>query len=320
MKSAIKFMFYAFVFGFILSVFSVNAYAQQAAAEVNIAQSGTTEVKAAADTAPIEVIRLGRIPYLDARKMVKDHEKLCEYLKKELGVKDVKLVLTPNYDELNNFLKDKKIEIAWHGTLAYPKARQIADVKAVLMPIRFAKKSYRGQIVVRADSGIDKISDLKGKSFAFTDKKSASGYFFPKILMIENGLNPDKDLSKVEYIKKHDNILYNILYKKFDAGAVYDNALELLKTDAERSQIKILSKTAEILNEPIVVRGDLPKDMIDKIVNAFAKLKKNDPQLGGIIENLGNVESFEKVTDNDYSEIIKFSEKYKLLFEEESKK
>lgn len=267
----------------------------------------------------LQVLKIGRIPYLEPRKMVNDHQKLMDYLKNELNLKEVRLVLTPNYDELNKYLKNEQIDIAWHGTLSYPKAREISGAKVILMPKRFNKTSYRGMIVVRADSNINSISDLKGKSFAFVDKKSASGYFFPKILMLENGIDPDKDLSKIEYLKKHDNILFSVLYKKCDAGAVYDDARELLKNDEQRNQIKIIAKTADILNEPILVRNGLSNDMINKIVNAFLKLNKNDPNTASVIENLGNIDCFVKACDNDYDEIVKLTSKYSNIFEEETK-
>jgi phosphate/phosphite/phosphonate ABC transporter binding protein len=267
----------------------------------------------------IKVLKVGRIPYLDPRKMVNDHQKILQYLKKELNIEDARLVLTPNYDELNKFLKEGQIDIAWHGTLNYPQARMTTGAKTILMPKRFNKTSYKGMIVVRSDSNINTIADLKGKSFAFVDKKSASGYFFPKILMLENNIDPDKDISRIEYMKKHDNILYNILYKKFDAGAVYEDARELLKTDEQRAQIKILAKTAEILNEPIMVRSGLDPEFEKKIVEAFLKLNKDNPETAHVIEMLGNVESFVVAADKDYDEIVTLTQKYQKIFAEESR-
>ena len=272
--------------------------------------------QAPSDTASIEVLRVGRIPYLDPRKMVRNHEKLMEYLKNELGIKEARLVLTPDYNELTQFLKDGKVDIAWHGTFAYPRAREIAGGKAILTAIWSKKKKYSGMIVVRADSNIEKLSDLKGKSFAFVDKKSASGYFLPKVFLLEKGINPDKDFSKVEYLKKHDNILYNILYKKVDAGAVYDTAFDLLKNDEERAQLKMLVKTDEILNEPIMVRAGLPESVTAKIKAAFLKLNSDSAEKFVYIKDLGNIDGFAEAADADYDGIVKMVDKYKHVFEE----
>ncbi len=264
----------------------------------------------------VKVLKVGRIPYLDPRKMVRNYESMMEYLKKELQLNEVRLVLTPDYNTLTQFLKDGKIDIAWHGVFAYPRARELTGARAILTPVWSGKKSYCGIIVARADSNINSVADLKGKSFAFTDKKSASGYFLPTIFLLENNIDPEKDFSKVDYIKKHDNILYNVLYKKFDAGAVYDNSFQLLKNDEERSQLKIVSKTADILNEPIMVRKDLPDELSAKIKAAFLKLSSSDPATKHILSDIGNLDGFTESCDADYDGVVRMVEKYKYIFEE----
>lgn len=272
----------------------------------------------AGTTASIEVLRVGRIPYLDPRKMVNIYEPMMEYLKKEVGAKEVRLVLTPDYNTLTRFMKENKIDIAWHGTFAYPKARRESGGRAVLMPIWSGKPTYKGAIMVRADSGINSVAQLKGKSFAFTEKSSASGYFLPKIFLLENGIDPEKDFSRVEYIKKHDNILYNVLYKKFDAGAVYDEATSLMKTDAERKQLKVLAYTSDILNEPIMVRKDLPEPLVEKIVAAFMKLDQKNADSAAILNSIGRITGFQKVTDADYDSVVELVEKkYNNMFSED---
>jgi len=186
------------------------------------------------------------------------------------------------------------------------------------MPIWSGKPTYRGAIIVRADSNINKIGDLKGKTFAFTEKSSASGYFLPKIFLMDNGIDPEKDFARVEYIKKHDNILYNILYKKFDAGAVYDNATALLKTDAERAQLKVLVYTTDILNEPIMVRKDMPEPLVEKITAAFMKLDQNNKNSSAILDTIGRITGFQKVKDSDYDSVVELVEnKYRNLFVDE---
>lgn len=295
----------------VMSIASGAAYLLLTAASINALQAG----EAPAVAGSVKILKVGRIPYLDPRKMVRNYESMMEYLKKELQLNEVRLVLTPDYNTLTQFLKEGKIDIAWHGVFAYPRARELTGARAILTPIWSGKKSYRGIIVVRADSNINSLSDLKGRSFAFTDKKSASGYFLPTIHLLENNIDPEKDFSKVEYIKKHDNILYNILYKKFDAGAVYDNSFQLLKNDEEIKQLKIISKTADILNEPIMVRKDLPDEITAKVKNAFLKLSSSDPQTKHILNDIGNLDGFTESCDKDYDELVRMVEKYKHIFE-----
>ena len=292
-------------------------YAQQETPPAGESQPAAISPAAeSGDTAAITVLKVGRIPYLDPRKMVRNYEKMMDYLKSELQLKEVRLVLTPDYNTLTQFLKDGKIDVAWHGTFAYPKARETTGAKAILTPIWSGKNNYCGIIVARADSGIEKLSDLKGKSFAYTDKKSASGYFLPTIFLLENNIDPEKDFSKVDYLKKHDNILYNVLYKKFDAGAVYDKAFQLLKNDEERNQLKVIAKTPEIYNEPIMVRKGLPDEFTARLKKAFLKLKSSDTETAEILKDIGNIDGFTESSDADYESVVKMVEKYRTVFEE----
>jgi phosphate/phosphite/phosphonate ABC transporter binding protein len=251
----------------------------------------------------VKVLRFGRIPFLDPRKMVKDHEPLMQYLKKTLKLDDCRLVLAPNYEKLTEFLKNGKVDIAWHGTLAYPHAFNAGAGKAVLRPVRYGADNYKGIIIARTDSPINSVKDLKGKSFAYTDPESASGYYYPRITMLKNGLDPDTDLGTTKYVRKHDNILYAILFKRFDAGAVYDDAREHLKNKAERDQLKIIARTPPISNEPIMVSNDLPKDFVEDFVNTMLALKKEDSSQSIILEATGKTEGFIRASDKDYEEL-----------------
>lgn len=314
-----KFHYRSTLFAFMTAVFLLSGAAALSAHETRPSpQPAVTASNASGDTASITVLKVGRIPYLDPRKMVRNYDPMMEYLKSELKLSEVRLVLTPDYNTLTQFLKDGKIDVAWHGTFAYPKARETTGARAILTPIWSGKKNYCGIIVARADSGISSPADLRGKTFAFTDKKSASGYFLPKIFLLENGLNPEKDFAKVEYIKKHDNILYNVLYRKFDAGAVYDKAFQLLKNDEERGQLKVVAKTPEILNEPIMVRKDMPDEFTARLKAAFLKLKSSDPATAPILNEIGNLDGFTESSDSDYDAVVKMVEKYSSVFEEDT--
>lgn len=270
-----------------------------------------TDKPAAQET--LKVLKFGRIPYLDPRKMVKDHEPLMEYLKEKLGVEEARLILAPNYEKLTEFLLEGKVDVAWHGTLAYPEAYHKGAGRAVLQPTRYGSSSYAGMIITRADSSIESLKDLKGKSFAYTDPESASGYYYPRLLMLQNGIHPDKDLSMTKNVRKHDNVLYAVLFKRFDAGAVYDDAREHLKNDEERNQLKSVARTADIQNEPLMVRKNLSAELADRFVDAMLTLDPAKPEMKKILDILGNVNGFRQVTDDDYKQLRADMEEYQRL-------
>src|SRR5207244_6062947 len=97
--------------------------------------------------------------------------------------------------------------------------------------------TYRGIIVTRKDSGIKSIADLKGKRFAFVDPKSASGYVYPRAMLIEKGIDPETFFSETIFAGSHDRVIAAVLNRRVDAGAIYDGALGV----AQRSGVTISS-------------------------------------------------------------------------------
>ena len=58
------------------------------------------------------------------------------------------------------------------------------DVEAIFTVVRNNNEmTYKSQIITRKDSGINSLKDLNGKSFAFTDPASTSGYILPSKLL-----------------------------------------------------------------------------------------------------------------------------------------
>jgi len=251
------------------------------------------------------ILKLGRIPFTNATEMVKKHEGLLNYLRNELGVKETRLVLASDYKGIIDKLARGEIDIGWLGSTSYVEAmadpKQKSAMRLLVKPRRFKTTSYRGIIIARQDSGIRKLTDLKGKKIAWVDKDSASGYLFPKALLLEAGVNPDKDFAEAGFLGKHDAVVLNVLLGKYDAGACYDDARNTLREKEKINELTILATTQDISNEPIVCRSDLPEDIIEKIKKAFMKLDVNDPSTKKVLEDCTDVQGFTSVQDSDYA-------------------
>lgn len=262
--------------------------------------TGPTETAVAAGAYRDTVLKIGRIPFTNASEMVVKHEMLMKYLKDELGVKETRLVLASDYNGIVNKLTRGEIDIAWLGTLPYAEVMGKVPMRLLVKPVRFGTTSYRGIIIARGDSGIRTLADLKGKKFAWVEKDSASGYVFPKALLIKGGVDPDKDYAEASFLQKHDSVVLNVLLGKYDAGACYDDARKTLREKEKIDELTILATTQDISNEPIVCRADLPEDLAEKIKKAFLKLKIEDPLYKKVLEDCTDVQGFMPAADNEY--------------------
>ncbi len=149
-----------------------------------------------------EDLKVGIIPFEDVDKISTAFKPFASYTGTKVGRSGGQVFVTPAYAGVLQALQSDQIDVAYLNPLSYVLAvQQFANTPEKLVPIAmpyFHKSlTYKGIIFVRADSGINSIKDLKGKSFAFADRTSTSGYLYPAGLMKEAGLNPDKDIKAV---------------------------------------------------------------------------------------------------------------------------
>ncbi|MFH1423670.1 MAG: phosphonate ABC transporter substrate-binding protein [Candidatus Nealsonbacteria bacterium] len=248
----------------------------------------------------IKVLRMGLIPADDAEEMIRDYEPVRAYLSQKLGI-PVEIQVTSDYTAAIEAMRAKHIEMAWFGPFSYVIAKNVAGAEAIVNGVRRSdgKSDYHSVIVVRADSGITKLEDLKGKSFAFVDPTSTSGNLIPRKMLLENGIDPDKDFSTVFYAGTHNAVEYAVANKKVAAGADSDNSYDRMVKAGEIDPAvnKIIFTSSSIPGSPIVVRGDLPQELKQKIKDALINM---DEQTIHEVSGWGDIAKYQEVLDSDY--------------------
>src|SRR3989338_1136520 len=208
----------------------------------------------------IKVLKMGLIPADDAEEMLRSYEPVKEYLSKELGI-PVEIQVTSDYTAAIEAMRAKHIDMAWFGPFSYIIAANVAGAEVMANGVRrdTGQSTYKSVIVTRADSGIKTLEDLKGKSFAFVDPASTSGNLIPRKMLIETGIDPDRDFSAVFYAGTHNAVELAVANKKVDAGADSDNSFDRMVAagQIDPKVNKIIFTSPPIPGSPIVVRQEL---------------------------------------------------------------
>ncbi|MBI3038376.1 phosphate/phosphite/phosphonate ABC transporter substrate-binding protein [bacterium] len=222
-----------------------------------------------------KVVMIGRVPYMSVKEMMGHVKTLLGYLRKEMGVKEVRLVTSKDYAGILEALSRGTIDFAWLGPTAYVLGKE----KNAMIPLAKTKlrsgSSYRGVFIARKDSQILGIEDIKGKVMGFVDPESASGYLYPLYILKRSKINPFKDCKKVEFLKKHDLVLSAVLEKRIDAGVCLEDTLGTLKDKTLLEQIMILGKTDPVPSDVIACREDCPLNLREKFKETLLKIKGN---------------------------------------------
>lgn len=138
-------------------------------------------------------------------------------------------------------------------------------------PLGRLAEGYHGLILARSDRGIASLSDLAGKSLAFVDRHSNSGFVFPIRLLAEAGLNPARDCARLLFTGNHDRSKAALLAGTVDAAAVSEFVLRDPEVQRRLGQdLCILATTAPILHDPILVSSALPSALQKRIQSLFS--------------------------------------------------
>lgn len=193
---------------------------------------------------------------------------------KKIGYK-VRTMIVKDYDALSEGMKEGIIDVAWFSPFAYVIAHEKIGIEPLVTPRVYGKVSYNGCIITRKDSGIGSLSGLRGRSFAYVDEGSASGFLYAQHSMKAEGLDPKTLFSRTAYLGSHDSVIKAVLSREYDAGATYNEAMEEAeKSGIDLDEFRIIAKTPDIPKDAIAANPKLPKEFTDRLRQAFVDYVK----------------------------------------------
>ncbi|MGD1996226.1 MAG: phosphate/phosphite/phosphonate ABC transporter substrate-binding protein [Anaerolineae bacterium] len=164
------------------------------------------------------------------------------------------------------------------ATFAYVLAADRGCAEAALVSVRFGSPTYNGQIIVRADSGIESIADLEGKTFCRPDPLSTSGWIIPMLTMRAAGITPEEDLAEIVDAGSHDAVVAAVYDGTCDGGATYVDARGRIEEDHPdvMEQVVIIEETEDIPNDGVQFIPTMPAELRDQIVQGLLAIAETE--------------------------------------------
>ncbi len=283
------------------------------------AATGNDTTAEAAGFTPTE-LRVQFVPSQNAETLEAKAKPLEELLGKELGI-PVKVSVSPNYNTIIEAMSAKQVDVGFLPPNGYVLAHDVRNAADLLLqaqrygveeatgaPTEEKVDFYKSLILVKKDSGIKSLEDLKGKKMGWQDVTSSAGYVFPAAAMVKAGMDPAKDVQGVT-LKGHDQAVLALLNGQVDAVAVFQDARNTVKGDIPDvfEQTEILFSTDPIPNDTISVRSDMTDEWKTKISDAFIALGE-DPEGQKIINDVYTHVGYAKGDDANF-DIVRESAK-----------
>ena len=227
--------------------------------------------------AQTQTLRVSAIPDENPTELLRKFKPLGAYLEKETGMK---VAWTPvnDYPAVVEGLAGGRIDLAWLGGFTFVQVRHRTG-NAIPIAQRAEDEKFISRYIVPVNSSAKSLQDLKGKTFAFGSPSSTSGHLMPRYFLLKDGINPDKDFSRIAFSGAHDATVAFVASGRADAGVLNASVLDRLieKGDANAKAVRVLATTPPYYDYNWTVRGDLDPALAKKLTEAFLKLDPANP-------------------------------------------
>lgn len=290
---------YRYIISFLILVLAISGCGNEKAGPKKEAALGSAQ----------NPIKMALVPSLDTKKLVISGEKLADLLQKQTGLY-YKVSVPTSYAAVISAMGAGNVDVGWLSPLPYVIAHDEYGVKVILVTVRNKSIKYRSVIIARTDTGINKLSDLNGKKFAYGDPVSTSGSIYPKHLIRTSGYDPEKFFSNVIYAGAHDKVVMAVYNKQVDGGAIYggevsDAREKVISTIPDvMEKTHVIAKSIEIPNDTVSVRRGLSPELTKKIRDGLMKVASSDEGRIAVMSLYG-IDGFEIAKDSGYDSVRK---------------
>ena len=170
-------------------------------------------------------------------------------------------------------------------------------------------ENFRGIILVRKDSNIDEVKDLKGKSVSYPAPTALAATMMPQWFLYKNGINISKDI-KNNYVGSQESSIMNVYLKKSIAAATWPPPWRaFIKERPEvAKEVEIKWETTSLPNNGLVVKIGTPQEIIDKVSKILFEL--HNSKNGREILKPMELSRFEKADESRYLPVVEFLKKF----------
>jgi len=223
----------------------------------------------AASQAPLV---LGVHPYLPPAEIVSRFTPLADVLGSAIG-RQVVVRVGRSYAEHAAAIGTDSVDIAYMGPASYIVVVSKYGRKPILARQVINNDPYlHGEIIVRLDSPLHDLRDLKGKRFAFGDPESTGSHIIPSAMLLSAGV-PESALAESRFLGSHKNVALAVLAGDFDAGAVKEEIF----TEFEHRGLRSLSAQPPIMDYLFVASSKLDGQIVEVLRRTMLQLA-NSPR------------------------------------------
>jgi len=216
-------------------------------------------------------VSFGVIPLEDAVVQKGKWQPFMDHVSQGLGV-PVELSITTSYAALVEAQRSNFVTVGYYGALAFLFAeQQVGAVPiAVDSPDGVKPTGYHALLLAGKDSPVKTVQEIRGQDFTFVDPGSTSGYLFPSVMLIEEGMDPKTDI-KARFAGNHANSILAIAKGQVPCGATNNLSVNTAIRNGVivADELVVLKESEPIPNGPYAVSSDFDPTATAKLIEVM---------------------------------------------------
>ncbi len=261
--------------------------------------SATSLLALPAVAAKVRPLVMGIFPRRNIKLTYKLFTPLADYLSQQLD-RDVVIETSKSFSDFWTNIKQRRYDIVHFNQYHYIVSHQYYGYDVIAVNKELGSTTIAGSLIVRKDSGINKISDLRGKTILFGGgRRAMQSYISATWLLRQGGLNAGDYIER--FAINPPNTIISTYFKRADASGSGDVVMQLdnVRQRIDVSQLKYLAKTEPMIHLPWAVSHSLSAELKHKLQTVLTTLSSNTE--GKEILKLANLNALVTAEDSDFN-------------------
>lgn len=215
----------------------------------------------------------------------------------------VEFIIQNSYGETNDLLHGGLVDAAFVCGHPYVVGHQEFGLELLALPQVAGTTTYHSLLIVHRDSPYQRLEDLAGRVFAFTDPMSNSGWLVPTYQLWQLGKRADSFFARYVYTYGHEKSIKAVAQRLVDAAAVDSLVFDY---DQRRGvpyegQVRVIATSPPYGIPPVVVPKGLDAAIKTELATTLLSLHE-DPKGQAILQGLA-IERFVAGDDTVFDSI-----------------
>ncbi len=204
-----------------------------------------------------------------------------------------------------------QVDVGFFGAVSYLQAKKRAGAELLAVSVENGSTTYYSGIFVQAGSPAKSLADLKGKSLALGDPNSTSSFAYPLVMLLDAGVDPVKDLSRIFLAGSHVTSLAACSEGRVDAAAASFVSFEKAVGDGKipSDKLRPVARSEAIPNPPLAMSSRLAEGLKAKLRDGFAHVHEAPGITPDMVRGYGGKKVDRYDTAYSEAEFMKAAEK-----------